>query len=701
MSERYEQRLTVEHLHHLVTATGGVMGCDGWLERYLRFDAKDIGIDLSGDPESDEEPFLNPLPGGRRRQRSYRTISDQRWKQIREALAARIRSMRSVGAGSLERTIRKIAVMFRLDAEDAAILGLLIRLQLDHPLASFWRHTPFVNTRLAGDDSALLTAALCGLSRDAFTDRLLPNRPLLASGLLAIDHDGDVTVLSRLLRVVRSGVRDSADVDRVLIGKPAVAELEWDDFAHLGEDRDALARVLEGALKQSAIGVHILLYGPPGTGKTEFAKAAAEKVGVRLFSAGETDEEGGEPVRRERVNEYRMFQRLLTERAPSLILFDEADDMFEALADASPYSYFSGPSQRNDRTASRVYIHRQLEQAPVPTLWTTNHIASLSRAVLRRMTLAIDVRVPPPSVRRRVWVKLLDRNLVEATPAEVTALARDFDAAPAIAAGAVRAASLTGGGIPAVRHAIQGIAKVMNGGKTPPPAPSATAVYDPELVNADIDLERIATRLGRPDGARAVSFCLSGPPGTGKSAWVRHLADRMGLEVVHKRASDLLSKWVGGSEANIAGAFDEALGLGAFLVFDEADSLLADRRDAQRSWEVSQVNEMLTWMESHALPFACTTNLVDRLDPASLRRFTFKIVLDFMTPAQARCAFKRFFDLDAPGSLDKIPMLTPGDFAVVRRKAGVMDSLDDAKALVAMLDQESKAKPDRPKEIGF
>jgi len=701
MSERYEQRLTIEYLHNLVSQTGGVVGCDGWLERYLRFDAKDIGIDLSGDPEADEEPLFNQIPGGRRRQRSYRTVSDERWKQIRDVISGRMRSLRSVGVGSLERTVRKIAAMFRLDAADAAILGLLIRLQLDHPLASFWRHTPFVNTRLAGDDSALLTAALCGLSRDAFTDRLLPNRPLLSSGLLAIDHDGDVTVLSRLLRVVRSGARDSADVDRVLIGKPAVPELEWDDFQHLGADRDALARVLEGALKQSAVGVHILLYGPPGTGKTEFAKAAAEKVGVRLFSAGETDEEGGEPVRRERVNEYRMLQRLLAERAPSLILFDEADDMFEALADSGSHPFFGGANQRSDRTASRVYIHRQLEQAPVPTLWTTNHIASLSRAVLRRMTLAIDVRVPPPSVRRRVWAKLLDKNLVEATPSEVTALARDFEAAPAIAAGAVRAASLTGGGIPAVRHAIQGIAKVMNGGKTPTPLPPAPSEYDPELVNADVDLAKIADRLARPDGARAVSFCLSGPPGTGKSAWVRHLADRMGLEVVHKRASDLLSKWVGGSEANIAEAFDEALGLGAFLVFDEADSLLADRRDAQRSWEVSQVNEMLTWMESHALPFACTTNLVDRLDPASLRRFTFKIVLDFMTKEQARSAFQRFFALEAPASLDKVPMLTPGDFAVVKRKADVMDCLDDPKALVAMLDSESKAKPDRPKEIGF
>ena len=33
------------------------------------------------------------------------------------------------------------------------------------------------------------------------------------------------------------------------------------------------------------------------------------------------------------------------------------------------------------------------------------------------------------------------------------------------------------------------------------------------------------------------------------------------------------------------------------LIFDEADSFLFDRREAVRSWEVTQVNEMLTWME--------------------------------------------------------------------------------------------------------
>ena len=65
----------------------------------------------------------------------------------------------------------------------------------------------------------------------------------------------------------------------------------------------------------------------------------------------------------------------------------------------------------------------------------------------------------------------------------------------------------------------------------------------------------------------------------------------MGLEVVQKRASDLMSMWVGGTEQRIAAAFAAARDAEQFLVFDEADSLLADRRFAQRSWEVSQVNE--------------------------------------------------------------------------------------------------------------
>jgi SpoVK/Ycf46/Vps4 family AAA+-type ATPase len=134
------------------------------------------------------------------------------------------------------------------------------------------------------------------------------------------------------------------------------------------------------------------------------------------------------------------------------------------------------------------------------------------------------------------------------------------------------------------------------------------------------------------------------------------------------------------------------------LVIDEADSLLSDRREAVRSWEVTQVNEMLTWMESHPLPFVCTTNLMDRIDQASLRRFTLKLRFAPLNPVQTTLAFERFFGIVAPRGL--ADDLTPGDFATVRRKCDLLGGADPS-ALADWLDEEAEAKGTRLRRIGF
>jgi SpoVK/Ycf46/Vps4 family AAA+-type ATPase len=157
--------------------------------------------------------------------------------------------------------------------------------------------------------------------------------------------------------------------------------------------------------------------------------------------------------------------------------------------------------------------------------------------------------------------------------------------------------------------------------------------------------------------------------------------------------------WVGATERNIAGAFAEAKKKKMLLVFDEADSFLQDRRNARQSWEVTQVNEMLTQMESHPLPFVCTTNLMDDLDQASLRRFTFKVKYDFLTRKQRELAFNHFFGTDAPASLRELSSLSPGDFAVVAKKAKIC-GIADSDELVRMLWQEQDVKDVR-RSVGF
>ena len=173
------------------------------------------------------------------------------------------------------------------------------------------------------------------------------------------------------------------------------------------------------------------------------------------------------------------------------------------------------------------------------------------------------------------------------------------------------------------------------------------------------------------------------------------------MPVLQKRASDLLDCYVGGTEHNIARAFAEARDAQAFLVFDEADSLLLERAGAVRSWEVSQVNEMLTWMEQHPLPFACTTNLAERLDRASLRRFLIKARFDWLTPAQVRLAFRRFFDVAPPPAIDGLRTLAPADFALVRRRAALGRDSADADKLVALLAAESEGRPQARLPVGF
>lgn len=223
--------------------------------------------------------------------------------------------------------------------------------------------------------------------------------------------------------------------------------------------------------------------------------------------------------------------------------------------------------------------------------------------------------------------------------------------------------------------------------------------YNPKLINTDMDLDEL-TKSIKDIGKINFTMCLYGEPGTGKSLYARYLAKQLGLNICYKRASDLLSKWVGDSEKNISRAFREAKEKKAMLIIDEADSFFQKRDNSIRSWEVTQVNEMLTQMEYFEYPFICTTNLLESLDEASLRRFVFKVKFDFMNDEQVNLALKDFFGFE--NTNEKISGLTPGDFKTVKR---ILEFLSDKSLenVVNMLKKEAKLKQTKElkNKVGF
>lgn len=653
----------------------------------------ELGREIEADMERE-------LPLSEERRRHYRVkllVSDEMLRKVRKVLG----DVLSAGPPKPDRTalrLRRLAKAVELDSLDADILEVLLRYQTSNAVESliddvFESSGP---RRHRTNVSSNVLHLLLDHPQNKIQAKLKKDAPLVRSGLVEIDHDGDLEIPRRLQRLVFEPGNDRSDIVRLLFDSASPTELEWTDFDHIEKGREHIEALLKGALQNRAKGLNILLYGPPGTGKTEFCKVLAERLGVALYCVGEADDGGSEPSRGERLRELTIAQRLLAKNGKSLLLFDEMEDLLQSFS-GFPFDFRRRQEERYSQSVSKVFMHRLLEETPVPILWTMNNAGSVNRAILRRMMFALELRPPNAAIRARVWTRQLAKNDIEATPADVDELAREFEATPAIAAGATAAARIAGGDLATVRHGVRSLSRLLSCDRPPQKAP---AEFELGLIQADTDPEALATRITET-ARKNFSLCLQGPPGTGKSAFARYLAERLGLEVMHKRASDLMSMWVGETEKLIARAFAEARDSEAFLIFDEADSLLSDRRRATRSWEVSQVNEMLTWMESHPFPFACTTNFVDRLDEATLRRFTFKIALDFMTTNQARAAFAKFFSLEPPGALAYIAGLTPGDFAVVRKKAEILGRLQEPDALADMLRAECEAKSKRPKKIGF
>ena len=543
---------------------------------------------------------------------------------------------------------------------------------------------------------------------------------LMTAGIVKLERNEadleDKLQLTRGLRdVILEPLHSDEDLGARLLRQPTPATLSLEAFPHLAQDIALLRDYLRHVLRAGVRGSNVLLYGPPGCGKTELAKALAADLGVTLYEIAHADEDGDPIDGEQRLQNFNFCQHALRGKPQVALLFDEMEDVLSG--DSGPTNLFGFSPWKGQRQGGKAWINRTLEDNPIPTLWITND-ADIDPAYLRRFDYALPLKVPPRAVRAGIVARYL--GPCGGTPHALAALADLDDLLPAQLERAARVARFAGQdhqdppGLTWQRveqtllrsRAVLGQPRVSL-------KPKIQTAYDLEFLQTDADIPGLIAALQNQNAPQA-RLCLYGPPGTGKSLLARHVADALGMPLRQKRASDLLDKYVGETEQRIAAMFEAAQDEGAVLLLDEADSFLSDRLGAGQAWEVTQTNEFLTQLEAFDGVFFATTNLIDQLDPAVLRRFSHKVRFDVLTAAQRWRLFQqetaRLGIAPKEGSAEQSALqaavqrldgLTPGDMAAALQRVKLSSQVPTATALCEALAAEVRVKRHGKGPMGF
>lgn len=593
----------------------------------------------------------------------------------------------------LERNLERLADLATLSPLERRIVGLAVLMRAERVLGAVGEAIGSLTLQRAHE----VVSDMLGVDLGEVRAALGVDGRLHRSGLLCVDASAAYNFASKFdfpgqgfaERLIASDLEPIGLLAGVIARCPP-AELTLADFEHVEMLPLALA-YLRGAMATGRPGVNLLLHGRPGVGKTQLALLLAAACEVPIREVPASDAAGDALTSSQRARSLRCAQAILGgHQQKSMLLFDELEDL------APP----AGAGERY--RIGKSFFNRLLEDTRVPTIYTSNSVTALDPASVRRFDVIIEIKAPEPA-KRKAMIRRLVGDLI--SDDAVADLAGREAATPAVLTRASRVIELASGA-DAIGHAerettwrllVDQTLRALGDKRSVGGAVEAMpGFYDPRTTNADCDLLQVADGFGRAGAGRLL---LWGPPGTGKTALGRWLAQRLDVPLQVERGSTLISKYIGETESNIAEAFKRARDARALLMIDECESFLTSRQRAERSWEISQVNEMLVQLESFSGLLVMSTNLVDVLDEAVRRRFDLVVHVGYLKPEQSLPLLERHCAaLGLPAPCDRarreiagLGNLTPGDFQLLARQhrlRPIADPIDFA----ARLRNESRHK---------
>jgi transitional endoplasmic reticulum ATPase len=436
------------------------------------------------------------------------------------------------------------------------------------------------------------------------------------------------------------------------------ADVTYDDIGGMSETIDQLREMVELPLRYpelfTRLGVDpprgVLLHGPPGTGKTRLARAVANESDAEFFLINGPEIMGS--AYGESEKKLREVFEAATKAAPSILFIDEIDSI------APKRERVQGEAEKR-LVAQLLTLMDGLEsRVNLVVIAATNRPDAIDEALRRpgRFDREIIVGVPDETGRREIF-GIHTRGMPLYSDVDLNELARTtFGFVGADIAALTREAA-----IEAVRRIMPKInleeqtvpQEVLDDlcvnrddfmeaiKRVQPSAMREVMVQAPDVSWSDIGglddaqaklKEGVELPLKNPDafarlGIRpAKGFLLYGPPGTGKTLLAKAVAKESHANFIATKSSDMLSKWYGESEQQIARLFARARQVAPTIIFiDEIDSLVPARGGGMGEPQVTErvVNTILAEMdgleEMQSVVVIGATNRPNMVDPALLR----------------------------------------------------------------------------------
>lgn len=468
----------------------------------------------------------------------------------------------------------------------------------------------------------------------------------------------------------------------------------------LPEDQSLASSILRNANEQ---GVNLLLYGASSLEKRRLLRELVSRAGKRAWRVRRFEE--ADRYDRPALT-YLAFQ-LLAKEKDAVLIVERPTDVLETQPSEFLKTLFG--IEIETEGVPRFDEHL-LSSNPVPGVWLASNAGSLPEETTARFVFHAPLKMADRATRVAALEELIgDFDLSEETRGEILKLE---GVSSAQLESAVKAARLSGGTTKSEREtsivqAIRRSQRALNRDLQPKSKECVTQ-YALKYINAAgrFGPEQILQAFKRnPKG----TLLLYGIPGTGKTQFAEYLAGELGLQLISRSASELLSKWLGESEKNIAKAFEDAANAEGILFLDEGDSFLRERSESQYSWEITQVNELLQHMERFPGIVIVATNLFRGLDQASMRRFTFKLEFLELSSEQRWAMFVNEAGLSETissvsalqieqwqSALTLMPHLTAGDFATVKRQSIVLNVTLSPEEWLSQLQLECEVKRRQP-----